>query len=368
MRPQEIKALTGLRGAAAFWVVIYHYSYEGTIGPRIFRVPIGHGYLAVDLFFILSGFVMALTYANTFRAQPGWQAYRDFLWRRLARVYPLYAVLSLMCAVIAYAGLDAAWRNVGSHTGVVLANLAMIQSFGIGLSLDLPAWSISTEFAAYLLFPLLCAVALFRGWRTACAVAAVSACAIIVLSLVPVDWSPDARRGVQHAWLGLSDGRSVFPLIRTFAGFTLGLLTWRAWSVVGRMWLRGRWWPALAVGAALAGLLCLRNVDALTVLLMPLLILCLAADLSLLTRLLGGRVFEFLGLISYSIYLVHSPVRDIVEYFAPRFVFSRLAITGFELAVTLVVSYGTYRLIERPARRALQLALAAHLRWRSAAA
>ena len=68
---QEIGALTGLRGVAACWVAMYHgHEFGRLAGPA--GVLLRHGYLAVDVFFVLSGFVMGLSYAHMFA--PGFRA------------------------------------------------------------------------------------------------------------------------------------------------------------------------------------------------------------------------------------------------------------------------------------------------------
>jgi peptidoglycan/LPS O-acetylase OafA/YrhL len=95
----EIRSLTGLRGVAAAYVVLYHmHLFELCSGAA--ATVLTHGYLAVDLFFVLSGFVMALTYAELFEGGFSAGRYRDFLVRRIARVYPLYVVVTLVCYLL----------------------------------------------------------------------------------------------------------------------------------------------------------------------------------------------------------------------------------------------------------------------------
>lgn len=95
----EIRALTGVRGVAALLVVIYHwampYMPQGSVAFRLF----GRGYLFVDLFFVLSGFMMALNYGHLFENHVRWPAIRFFFLRRFARVYPLYFVVMLALIV-----------------------------------------------------------------------------------------------------------------------------------------------------------------------------------------------------------------------------------------------------------------------------
>src|SRR5215469_7884291 len=89
----NIRALTSIRGMAAWWVVLYHFrEYIPGIAGTVWIRVMAHGYLAVDLFFVLSGFVIGLNYASYF------QVLRlnhicKFLWLRLARIYPLHFIM-----------------------------------------------------------------------------------------------------------------------------------------------------------------------------------------------------------------------------------------------------------------------------------
>src|SRR5438270_10257910 len=85
--PRFLPALTAMRGLAAWWVVLYHFRDEvpqGLFGNALYSV-ISHGDLAVDFFFELSGFVIALRYAGRFN-RPNWTAYKEFLVARTARL------------------------------------------------------------------------------------------------------------------------------------------------------------------------------------------------------------------------------------------------------------------------------------------
>src|SRR5947207_9319817 len=99
-RPEYLPALTAMRGLAAWWVVLYHFRDEvpkALFGSTLYSV-ISHGDLAVDFFFELSGFVIALRYAGQF-GRPNWPLYKEFLIARIARLYPLYiSVLVLFAA------------------------------------------------------------------------------------------------------------------------------------------------------------------------------------------------------------------------------------------------------------------------------
>jgi peptidoglycan/LPS O-acetylase OafA/YrhL len=159
---RQIRALTGLRGVAACWVVVYHLvGYEAYAPTGLAGNFIRHGYLAVDVFFLLSGFVMALSYWQLFDRNPSIQTYAVFLLRRLARLYPLYAVIIAVMLVLQIAGVSHALSRT-DFGAPLMENLLLVQAWGFGNSLNAPAWSISTEFAAYLLFPLIL-LCVFRG-------------------------------------------------------------------------------------------------------------------------------------------------------------------------------------------------------------
>ena len=122
----EIRSLTGLRGIAACFVVALHYFQEQQ-QQNIFYTIVNHGFIAVDLFFVLSGFVMALTYARSFQSGFSWPTYADFLGKRLARVYPLFFVATVACLALMACGV---WRAEFPDIRAVLSNLLMIQTWG----------------------------------------------------------------------------------------------------------------------------------------------------------------------------------------------------------------------------------------------
>lgn len=157
-RHGEIVPLTGLRGLAAWWVVFYHFKeYLQPLVPGFVSAFLAKGYLAVDLFFVLSGFVLFLNYRNSFSSDRS-GAVRTFLRKRIARVYPLHL---LMCVVFLVNPLAIAYFAPGVPLGArytpdsFVASLLMVHNWGFfdGLVWNVPSWSISTEWFAYLLFP-----------------------------------------------------------------------------------------------------------------------------------------------------------------------------------------------------------------------
>lgn len=342
----DIRSLTGLRGAAACLVVVYHYTAGGAgfgpLAPLVLR-----GYQAVDLFFVLSGYVMALTYGRRPRTGGGGAAYLQFLGRRLGRVYPLYLAVTLACLALAPSG----WSRMA-----VLANLGLVQAWGLADSIGGPAWSISTEFAAYVAFPALLFLTAARGSAAAAAAACLAVLAFIAGQDAAVLHQVQAGEVFRRGPLDVFGAATPFPLLRCIAGFTLGLAAFR----LAQAPVLARWAAAPAAGdaAALAvvALMLLPGTDVLLVAAFVPLVVTLAADRSRVARILGRPVLHWLGIVSYSVYLVHRPVEDLLRPALTRALQAMHAPHVFSAAAALMVppvllvSALTYRLIEQPCR------------------
>ena len=152
---QRFDSLTGLRFLLAVWIAFFHvghmYDHDGFGALPYLEL----GVARVDVFFVLSGFVLTHIYWSN-RQRPF--AFGDFMIARIARIYPLY-LLSLG-VIIGYLVLGLLIGRSDSFDGYtpagLVANLTMLQSVGLPgvTSWNFPAWAISAEFAGYLLFPL----------------------------------------------------------------------------------------------------------------------------------------------------------------------------------------------------------------------
>lgn len=340
---------------AALYVVLFHYfPLSSPVGNPLKRM-LDHGYLAVDLFFVLSGFVMALSYHHTFASGFSATAYVRFLGRRIARVYPLYLAATLVGFLFIVLG----WLRYtpGAQLGWALfANVFMVQAWGIVGSLDSPAWSISAEWAAYLLFPALLIPTMFRkprwGWVSAliCVGTLAGLCALPPSLLQ--EYEPNHPLNFNGYSLGL-------PLVRCISEFTLGILAFRvARSAFGRSITSSRW-VGLALWLAIAILLMLPEDDLAIVMLFPALIVSLSAGTHLPHRVLGSPLLELLGRLSYSIYLTHKLLLGLLMwiYFRGRALgFAHTSTYGAIvcIALTFPIAYLAYRTIEEPGRRWLR--------------
>lgn len=345
MARAEIRPLTGIRGVAALLVVVYHL--DGFDAPSSLRIGglaghlVNHGYLSVDLFFVLSGYVMALSYGDMLRVWDG-RAYVRFLIRRIARVYPLYCLLTLAIAFTMFAGIShQAMPDLGSTLGW---NLAMLQGWGFAHSLDTPAWSISTEWGAYLLFPLLASFTLFGNRRAVIAAAMLSAAVIVVLGVLPFGGEgPLDIYGPGSA------------LARCVAEFSMGLIAFRTAQMTAvQAWARH---PAsgLLLALAIVGLLFLPRSDLAIVALLPPFIVVLGVGRGPVQRVLGSPVLFLAGEISYALYLLHTRFvrfRAVLEAHLTPLLGS--AAPGVTCAVVygllLTASWLAYRYVEKPAR------------------
>ncbi len=350
----ELRGLTGLRGVAALLVVPLHAT-QISLSPDFPSVFVAHGYLWVDLFLVLSGFVLARTYERRPRGRSAMAAV--FLARRVARIWPLFALTTGGMVLARRAGLTWFPDRLAERGWPLLANLLMVQAWVGQPSINVPGWSVSGEWACCLLFlPLRRCVSARSAWPAAALVlVAAGTLALLAASPLPV------RRGA----LDLALPVTPLPVIRCMASFVLGMATWRA---AGHARLRGvAALPGLdlALGAAIVLLMGWPHTDLAVVLLFPPLVLCLSCGTGPAARALASRPVHALGTISYSIYLLQVPLvvlrapgvlvaqaeRWLAPYGLPQDVHGRLALFYVLLITVSVVSWFA---VERPARLLLR--------------
>jgi peptidoglycan/LPS O-acetylase OafA/YrhL len=238
--PREITDLTACRALFAAWVFCYHVDLYLGLAHRLgpFAGWLGRGYLGVDGFFLLSGLILARNDRELSAHAAGRFAPKvwRFLTRRLARIYPVHAAtLCLLAAFLLLARIQGLLPREASRFGLVplVENLCLIQGWGVAGagSWDYPSWSISTEWAGYLLFPLL--------WRALCRSGAMVAGQVLFLGFLVlgllISWHHDSLN------FGFSQ-----ELPRFFPEFLIGMGTARLLPHIAG-YVPGR-------GAALAGL------------------------------------------------------------------------------------------------------------------
>lgn len=346
MQRDDIQSLTGLRGLAAWWVVIYHFRdpIAPYISPLFFRI-IQHGYLAVDLFFILSGFVIYLNYHQDFETLTTANLKKFFI-KRFARIYPLHITILVVYLVNPLAIYF--FSKIGSlegryDFGYYILSVLLIQNWGFTHTLmwNIPAWSISTETAAYLGFPFIVWLINKIKVHSAFVGIALFALAIATVALVFNAFAAST----------LDDNIPAIGLIRCLLQFNMGMILCRVYLDHYSTIMAKAWWFMLSSGVILA--------TGFTVGLPDFIFIPFAYSLLLLgmtnakifpTLVFSSKPVVFLGNISYSTYLVHYFIKDWVKFLSDD-----IAITNFVIyiAVTLVASIFLYQMIENPGRRIL---------------
>ena len=366
VRGAEIKALTGLRIVAAVWVVLFHFRpllHEAAPAFAEALAPVFNcGAQGVDLFFILSGFVLTWNYID--RMGPSWSARATlhFLWLRLARVWPVYLVTLHLAALWLIFTLnvghvppeDTSQYTATSYLRQLFLVQLWFQPYFDGSSWDGPAWSISAEWLAYLLFGAIIMV-VFRVARATRARSLVWLA--IAASLPPVV-------------LLLATGEFYTPwswLPRIVMQFTAGAL---ACAAVRKLQLtdgarRSAGYLSILLITVIVGLLYFFDANPMStvtdagglvdILFVPL-VVCLAVGIGSLPAVLSTRFLVYGGQISFGLYMVHELVHTAWLWAAEQF---ELTLSGFAGKLILIGLLGIavlgaillYHLVEEPARR-----------------
>lgn len=362
---EYLSSLTALRGVAALLVAVFHFEMAAA---RF--VPAGQSmffekcYIMVDLFFIMSGFIMLHVYSKDFQERIQGESLKKFMVARFARVYPLHLFSLLLLVVIVRWLTD--WGNppiLLEQPSDILPNILLLHSFGVTkiYSWNIPSWSISAEFAAYLLFPF---IALFINKKRAISIILlilfVVAAYYAIMYVLPRKNPINPAIPVPHNLNTTFD----YGYIRGIAGFITGLLVYLAYGLQSvKKAFSGdavSFVILLAIGASLHFAL---N-DGLTVFLFAMLVLSVAANKGMIAGFCNTRVMQFLGDISYSIYLMQIFLQEPFShgYLLPGTVgvgrgkqniefFSGLGYCLIYLILLVLISYMTYRWVERPARK-----------------
>ena len=333
--PTTMSAHTGLRAVAATFVMLYHFTLSA--GPAWHGVNLAfrHGYLGVDLFFVLSGFIIQHVYGRKLSGRLGAASCLTFLRYRIARIYPIHLAtmllalaLSLLSSRLAHGG---GWRPDFTVAGT-LCSLVLIHGWFNTVAPNQVSWSVSAEWFAYLCYP-----ALVVGLARARPLARLAFVALMMVVLT--------------LWSGVN------PILRVVPEFLLGL---EAYALVPA--LRGR--DAILVAVAALALASLVVVEAfvpgeqiaLHAILFAALIVGLTSRGGFAVRALSTTPIVYLGEISYSLYLVHSLVRSLVDRAAAKASVDATTPPVVALSMLLAVAAAAlaYHGIELPGRRLLR--------------
>jgi peptidoglycan/LPS O-acetylase OafA/YrhL len=349
-KKHTLRHLNGVRIIAALWVVAYHYQPQiyGLLPEMKFLTPVtGIGYLAVDLFFVLSGFIICYQYLGR-SARRSIPDYKEFLIKRLARIYPAHATVLLALAALVIGsnlvGVKVSDQDNYGAWGFVMDLFLFRSWIGDSQGWNIPAWSLSAEWLAYALYPLIAVAAVWMSTKRSSAI--LGGASLLV-----------ALEGIA-TWIYPSSHMPV-PAARILLAFSLGGLVYLSSKRTSHKLMNG--WLGVASLGALMIIPALIPVGGLrasvALLLAGFTIHFLATGVGWPIRVLGSRPLNNGGLISFSLYLAHVPALMILVRVLPvdRFDEATLPIRAVVvlLYVALAMASGTvlYRLVEQPAHR-----------------
>ena len=314
-----ITTLTPLRGIAALLVLIFHSNLM-VMPFHSSNVNFMSGWLWVDFFFVLSGFIMFYVYGESFKQSITAASYWKYIKARFARVYPLHFVTLIWCLVctiiiLHYAnGIHPFPGDMLNPYGRNCLHLFFIQSLGLytGAPLNTPSWSLSTEWWVYMIFPLM--VPLFGRLKTPGMI-------LTTLFIIGFFFFIKYFLGPMSGPLPGPPTLNVltdFGIFRCLAGFLAGMLVFRIYEegIAYRFFKHSPVFVVLFIGVIFA--MVMEVEDIIILAFFPFIILSAAYNSTSVKKILDTTVLQRLGDWSFSIYLVHVPIMYLIWIYAVR--------------------------------------------------
>lgn len=362
MKVQRYRALDGVRGIGAFTVLLYHMKWNSifTLNPIV-----GNGFIAVDIFFILSGFVIAHAYINDISER---NDLLRFMSLRIFRIYPLHLfllVIFVLMEFLKYAPTAKSAPFSGEASiQMLFATAALVQAWGYfgHNSWNSPSWSISCEMFAYIIFAFVTLTGVVRARYFVPFVAFFAALSYLFVAIYKN---------------GLADAIYQVSLVRGLGGFSIGTCIYlisnrynRETIVVLRSTAIATALECIALFILVVLLWWVQGWQIIYVLpVLAILIFLFSQEAGAVSRLLCGSLFQLLGELSYSIYLGQALILYIGSIFLKRVLPAEVIInpvnrtewynydtlTGSMLSLVFIiivlgVSYLTFNYIEKPGR------------------
>lgn len=344
---KHIHSLTSIRGIAALWVVAYHFWNDIVLLFPIFDLfsPLMKvGNYAVPFFFILSGFVLTYNYSHTF-ADLDWNKYFKFISLRLAHIYPVHIVtlVFVLCMITVARIRGINLTDSGYSLDGFIQNVLLIHTWvpNFTLNWNYPAWAVSSEWFAYLWFPI---VSVFMVNRLK------SLNMVIIL--------------MSFTWLGsiaiYAMGNISFKeLIVIIPTFLTGMLLHNLWVHLRHSYHPSVFTPDISlIAIILLPFLCSGVVLISTYIsLFIVIILSLAFLQDSCSQYWQSKPLIFLGQTSYSLYMSHTLAQKLCyglippQRFAESDIFIKAGIVGLYLIAIALFWIATYFLVEKPSRR-----------------
>ena len=353
--------LDGLRGVAALMVIFYHVFEAFATSPIDQRF--NHGYLAVDFFFILSGFVIGYAYDDRWKTMTT----KDFIKRRLIRLHPM-VVLGAVLGVIAFC-IQGCEKWDGTQVSISMVMLALlinlflipavpgsgpeIRGNGEMYPLNGPSWSLFFEYIGNIMYALF-----IRRMSTKALTALVVLPGIGLASFAIFNFSGAGHLGV--GWT-MEEYNLIGGFLRVLFSFSIGLLMSRVFKPIP---VKGAFWICSLAIVVLLSMPYVGNGEALwmngiydsvcAILIFPMLVYLGASGKT--TDKHSARICKFLGDISYPLYMVHYPL--IYLYFGwvkkENLTFAEAWPEALALVIgSIVLAYISLKLYDEPVRRYL---------------
>ena len=303
-----ITSLDGVRGMAALIIVALHFSsylfpYVGeSIG--LYTPMLKNSYLLVDLFFILSGFVLSFNYFEVFKREVSFASFYKFIYKRFLRLYPLH-IATLIFLVVLHRYISPLFLNlpidlfqVDRSNFSIMTNVFMMHSSGIGdngcfdcTSWNYPSWSISVEWLSYFFLPIII-IFCSRFKRISFLVGGLL---FVGLYFVQVK-------------VGHLDVASTPGLYRAVTGMFIGVLLYR----IGFKSFRSSKYGVFIATFLLGGSFHFIGNDTFLVGILAIFLLIIINGED--SNVFSSSWLQWLGVRSYSIYLIHVPVQDAISF------------------------------------------------------
>jgi peptidoglycan/LPS O-acetylase OafA/YrhL len=323
----RLTGVDALRGCAVIAVVLFHWepiAFKTTNDQQLFRL----GLLGVELFFLISGFVILMVAERA-------NFISRFVMARVVRLYPAYLLSVLLTAIYVLEVGKFDWSTV-------LINASMLQAFVAVPNITNPYWTLAFEITFYGFMSVILGAGLLPrvewlglGWLAA---------AIAWRLIAPESMTLDESRPLAQLGFIL-----IAPQFAPF--FVLGMMIWR-WRM-GKLGIAGCAVAGLALATTLLGRGDFAQISGLTYFLS---VLAMAGLLMAGSRIEHCpaiiRPLAFVGVISYPLYLVHCTVANLIVLIAPRFGISSPVAVLSSVVVSLGLAYLMHCYIEKPAQSA----------------
>ncbi|MGH1518251.1 acyltransferase family protein [Chryseobacterium sp. JK1] len=324
----EIKSLTGLRGVVALWVVCFHFFPH--LKSDILLNTVGNGYLAVDVFFVLSAFLLTVSYSEKFKILNS-KGVLNFYKKRVNRIYPVYGI-SIVFIVLFIE--KSSWVAFFINAGLVQC------FFNPNYLLNVVYWSLSTEWISYLLFPFMLYLIIRVKIRGEILIIAGLVLRVVLPHFPEMFIGSDIpmEMGKHQRYLDIPYG--VNSLLRTIASYLLGI----GIALLPKYKIKGNVLIYLSVGISLVLLLCtVRGLVFIPLLSAVIIKQLYTGEKNYVQMFLGSSVIHFLGNISYSLYIIHYIIKKQNVILLSSENFNSLVL----IALSILLSYLSYVLIER---------------------